>query len=237
MRGKELIQSVVRAMDILECVSRGPAGCRLADVSEELHLNATTAYNLMRTLTERGFLCKGPSNRYRLGPAFKELAQHETRNRVMTVARRELLRISSEMPDCVAGLAELCGSQIRVVLRVSPDRARTVTAPLAFPLPVYTSGTGLCFLMQSVYAPGLLRDCSFEEYGMSRWKTREELAEFLRECRERGFVHLELDGGEFVALAEPVGENMALNIRSPRAAAKQAIALLHECAGRIRSEG
>ena len=234
MPGKEFVQSVMRAMDILECVSRGRSGCRLADVSEELDLNPTTVYNLMRTLTERGYLCKDSSNRYHLGPAFRELAQNESRSHIMNVARRELLHIAAEMPESVAGLAELCGPQIFVVLRISPDRVRTVTAPLAFHLPVYTSCTGLCFLMQSGSAPQLFDSWPFDEYGQSRWKSREHLEEFLRECRGRGFVQLELEESRSVGFAEPVGENMVLLLRVPRADAEKAAALLRESAARIR---
>lgn len=224
----------MRALDILECVSHGRSGSRLADVSEELQLNATTVYNLMRTLTERGYLCKDSSNRYHLGPAFRELAQNETRSHIMTVARQELLHLAAELPECVAGLAELCGPQIFVVLRISPDRARTVTAPLAFHLPVYTSTTGLCFLMQSGCAPALFDYWSFDEYGKGSWKTMEQLEEFLRDCRQRGFVRLELDGARSIGLAEPVGENMALLIRVPRADGEPALRLLRESAARIR---
>ena len=233
MPGKELVQSLVRAMDILECVSKERSGCRLADVSGELGLNATTAYNLMRTLTERGYLCKAGSNRYRLGPAFRELAQNEMRGRLVTAAERELPHILRELPESVSELAELCGSVIRIVLRISPDRG-TVTAPLALQLPVYTSATGLCFLMQSEYAPDLLDGWSFEEYGLSRWGTTERLEKFLQSCREQGHVRIDLDGKRSVGLAEPVGENMVLNIRAPRADLEKAAVLLHESAGRIR---
>ena len=234
MPGKEFVQSLMRAMDILECVSRGPSGCRLADVSEELQLNATTVYNLMRTLTERGYLCKDRSNRYRLGPAFRELALAETRSHIMNRARQELLRIAAELPECIAGLAELCGSQIFEILRISPDRIRTVTTPLAFHLPVYTSCTGLCFLMQSGAAPALFDNWPFDEYGRSTWQSMERLEKFLRECRRRGFVQLELDGARSVGLAESVGESMALLIRVPRADAAKAVTLLRESAERIR---
>ena len=236
MPGKEFVQSVMRALDILECVSRGRFGCRLADVSEELQLNATTVYNLMRTLAERGYLCKDSSNRYRLGPAFRELAQNEVRSHIMNAARRELLHVAAEVPECIAGLAELCGSQIFEILRISPDRVRTVTEPLAFHLPVYTSCTGLCFLMQSGAAPVLLDNWPFDEYGRSTWQSMDRLEKFLRECRRRGFVRMELEGSRSVGLAEPVGENMALLIRVPCTDAEKAVALLRESAARIRGD-
>ena len=236
MPGKELVQSLVRAMDILECVSRGRFGCRLADISEELKLNPTTAYNLMRTLAERGYLFKDSSNRYRLGPAFKELTRNETRNHIMSGTGRELLNIAAKLPGSVSGLVELCGPQIRVVLRVSPDRPGVVAAPLAFDLPVYTTSSGLCFLMQSEYAPTLFNCWPFDEYGRNRWKTKRQLEAFLRECRKQGFVQMALDDSMSIGLAEPVAENMVLNIRTVQDKHGKAAELLHECAARIRND-
>ena len=223
-------------MDILECVSRGRFGCRLADVREELNLNPTTAYNLMRTLAERGYLFKDSSNRYHLGPAFKELTRNETRNHIMSGAGRELLNIAGKLPGSVSGLVELCGPQIRVVLRVSPDRPGVVASPLTFDLPVYTTSSGLCFLMQSEYAPTLFNYWPFDEYGRTRWKTKKRLEAFLRECRKQGFVKMALDDSMSIGLAESVGENMVLNIRTVQCKQDKASELLHECAARIRNE-
>ena len=95
MPGNELVQSLVRALDILECVARCPSGIRLADAGAELGLNTTTAYNLMRTLAERGYLRKDSMNRYHLGSALRELLLQERSKLLMQSAGSELLKIAS----------------------------------------------------------------------------------------------------------------------------------------------
>lgn len=236
MPGKEPVQSLVRAMDLLECVAHGNYGRRLADISGELGINNTTAYNLLRTLTERSYLTKDKSNQYHLGPALKELVRQEIRSEAMQFISGEMLRITKAMPESVVCLAEICEAQIRVVLRVSPERPNTVTHPMNVFLPLYSSSTGLCFLKQSLYAPSLYNYWSFEEYGMNLWKNKEELENFLEKCRKQGYVQMELTGIKAIGLAETVGENMTLSIRCPRTGLKKALELLHESSLNIQNK-
>ena len=185
MPGKELVQSLVRAMDLLECVARGNFGRRLADISDELKINKTTAYNLLRTLAGHGYLIKDKSNQYHLGPALKELVRQEIRSEAMQYISGELLHMAEILPESVASLAELCGPQIRIVQRVSPERPNTITYPMNIFLPLYSSCTGLCFLMHDLYAPSLYNYWPFEEHGVNLWKDMEKLEDFLQTSRKQ----------------------------------------------------
>ena len=235
MPGKELVQSLVRAMDLLECVAHGNFGRRLADISDELKINKTTAYNLLRTLSEHSYLIKDKSNHYHLGPALKELVRQEIRSEAMQYISGKLLSIVEILPESVASLAELCGSQIRIVQRVSPERPNTITYPMSYFLPLYTSCTGLCFLMDGLYAPSLYNYCPFEEHGVNLWKNMKNLEDFLQTSRKQGYVQMELSGTKCIGLAEPIGENMVLNLRCSKENLKKARKLLHESASDIRN--
>ena len=234
MPGNELVQSLVRALDILECVARCPSGIRLADAGAELGLNTTTAYNLMRTLAERGYLRKDSMNRYHLGSALRELLLQERSKLLMQSAGSELLKIASAMPGCVAGMNQLCDNHLFTVLRVSPERRNVLQYPVSVTLPLYTSCTGLAFLMQSVCAPGLFGTWHFEEHGSSFWKSRENLDAFLEKSRAQGFVTMELCGTADTGVAMPLAENYVLNLRCSGGDLKRGIRLLQAAVEKIR---
>ena len=234
MPGNELVQSLVRALDILECVSRSPNGVRLSDVGAELGLNTTTAYNLMRTLSERGYLQKDSLSRYRLGSAVTELVLQERSRLLIQSAGAQLLKISAVLPRCVAGLTELCDSHLRTILRVSPERRNVLQYPMGVTLPLYSSCTGLAFLMQSVYAPGLFSSWPFEEHGSNFWRSWENLETFLNISRKQGYVTMDLCGTADVGIAVPLMENYVLNIRCAQDDLKQAMRLLQAAVEKIR---
>ena len=65
---------------------------------------------------------------------------------------------------------------------------------------------------------------------------REICEAFVAECRKQGFVQMALDDSMSIGLAEPVAENMVLNIRTVQDKHGKAAELLHECAARIRND-
>ena len=50
MPGTELVQSVERALDILELVSDAENGLRLNEIASRINLKNSTVHNLIRTL-------------------------------------------------------------------------------------------------------------------------------------------------------------------------------------------
>jgi len=64
---KPPVQSVERALDILEMIFSGGQAMRSGDIAASLGLHANTANNLIRTLYRRGYLTQNESGRYLLG--------------------------------------------------------------------------------------------------------------------------------------------------------------------------
>lgn len=236
MPGNELVQSLVRALDILECVSRSPSGIRLADAGDELGLNTTTAYNLMRTLAERGYLQKDSKSRYHLGGALTDLLLNERNNLLMQSAGVQLQKISAALSGSVSGLTQLCDCHLRTVLRISPERRNVLQYPVSVTLPLYSSCTGLAFLMQSIYAPGLFSAYPFEEYGSNFWKSQEELDAFLERSREQGFVSMALCRTADMGMAVPLAENYVLSVRCAAEESKRAMKLLLSAVEKIKEK-
>jgi DNA-binding IclR family transcriptional regulator len=72
------IQSVDRALSILELFSNERPEIGVSDIARLLHLNKSTAFGLLSTLERRGYVEQNPDNgRYRLGLKTIELGQQK----------------------------------------------------------------------------------------------------------------------------------------------------------------
>ena len=79
MPGSDPVQSIVRAFSIMEAVSRGHFGMRSSDLAGMLNLNPKTAFSLLKTMVQYGYLQKDSQRRYL---TFAELIGTESRSRL-----------------------------------------------------------------------------------------------------------------------------------------------------------
>src|SRR5882757_6229444 len=87
MPHNELIQSLLRAVDVIELVAQSERGLSVGEVCNSLGLKQPTAHNLIRTLIARDFVEKTTSPvRYRLGPAVTRLAEERQSHTVVRQA-------------------------------------------------------------------------------------------------------------------------------------------------------
>jgi DNA-binding IclR family transcriptional regulator len=70
---KPLIQSLERALDILEIVRDGNGPVRASAVARQAGLRVATASNIVRTLYQRGYLAQDENHRYLLGASCYKL--------------------------------------------------------------------------------------------------------------------------------------------------------------------
>lgn len=68
MNDKKLIQSLVRAGEILDIVSENKDGISLKEIADKLNLGSSTVFYLINTLTYLGFVKQNKNNKYKLGP-------------------------------------------------------------------------------------------------------------------------------------------------------------------------
>ena len=141
------IQVLRRAAAILEAVvqSRGtPSGAALA---REVGLNKSTAFNILATLVDLGFLSVAPEDRqYRLGPLAFELAS----------AFQASFVITSIAPPYLDALRDDTGETVSVHVRSGWDRVCVLQAPSLQPItriialgrrrPLYSGAAGAVLL-------------------------------------------------------------------------------------------
>ncbi len=211
MAGSELVQSVQRALDILEATARADYGLRLRDISEESGLKDTTVHNLVRTLCARGYLVRSADRRFEPGPAVEEITRLRYRRGLFLRAEQEMLRLHPLLTEGVLTFAEFAGGDISCRFRIAPELPGIVRRPHHQTFSPFGSASGLCL---QAFNPGF-RDMvsargSFEESGHSGWASRENFDRALSETVRRGLAVLHRDG--LYRLAAPVGENHTLGL-------------------------
>ena len=86
--GGKIVQSVDRAINLLETLARQDTECSLKEISELVGLNISTCHHLLSTLMQRGYVLQVPRTKmYGLGNKIMELAQARIR-------QIDLIRIS-----------------------------------------------------------------------------------------------------------------------------------------------
>lgn len=107
------VQSLDRAFDILELLSRQREGMPLIEIGKELDLNKSTAHRLISSLRNRGYIEQEESGgKYKLGLGFIALAsQYLNRLEIKTEAEPYLKRLSDQLRETVF-LASLNGNEV-----------------------------------------------------------------------------------------------------------------------------
>jgi len=188
-----VVQSVDRALDLLEAVYAAPEGLALGAMAAAAGLRPTTAHNLAATLVRRGYLAKKTRpTRYVVGPAMDTLtptAHGGARMRWLASAVRDIAgrRSSATMTAAVDRAGD-----VTVIVRMSPEQPHQVQHPAHQVLGPYHSVSALVF---QAFWPEERRQAyrmryPFDECGPPRWPSCDALEAFLMEVRQRGHAVL-----------------------------------------------
>lgn len=123
------IQSVDRALTLLELAAGEIDGITLSELSERIGLNASTCHHLVMTLVARGYLTHISRSRgYALGPRVRELLEMMEHDSDPAVLLREDLRRLGEQLGLGVQLAVL--SETSLLTKLSfPGAASTLQEP------------------------------------------------------------------------------------------------------------
>ena len=181
------VQSVLRAMDLLELLARSEQPMALRELAERAGLKAPTAHHLLGSLVARGMARKvGSPARYASGPRLRELADLHWHRALLGAAERELTDLAARAPAGTFCLAEPVGEEVLATLRASADRPGVVLRPRADAMHPWGGATALLF--QALW-PAERRQAyraahPFWRHGAHVWADEDEADAFCREVRE-----------------------------------------------------
>ena len=141
------VQSVARALDLLETLADAPDGIGVSELARALDLKTPTAHNLLRTLSGRRYVSQDQATRkYRLSVACGGLGRAFRRNlRVPQLAQPHLTALSAEINESVV-LGMLERGAMAFVARTESDQVLTVNFRHAWVPDAYASVCGRVLL-------------------------------------------------------------------------------------------
>lgn len=218
------IQSLARAVAILEEVSRRPDGATLAQISKALGLHNSTAFHLAQSLVHLGCLVQdGRNKRYRIGPKVLALAATATDDAGLARIAEPYLEDLARRTGENSHLAVRVGSLVSVLARRDPDSPIRISERPGMTRPAHATATGKVLLaaMPPEAFDALIETMRLDALTPATITDPDRLRDEIRRVRETGVA---IDNGEFHAevrcLAVPLtglpqGRTAALGISAP----------------------
>ena len=220
------IQSVERALDIVEHVAHQAEPTGVRELARTLGLKVQTTHNLARTLAMRGYLAQDASRAYVLGPRCFALGAR-------AVQRIDLPQLATPFMDALAQelgeslvLAAMAGNEL--VWAAHSRGTRTVVANMDHPSAhdAYNCASGRVLL---AYAPAddveaYVRAHPFAESVSEHIRSRRDLAVETKRVRARGHALIVRKAGDTLSAvgapvfdaAGAVSASLAISMPSPR---------------------
>ena len=215
MPRSELVQSLLRGLDILKLISSKPEGMRLNELVEATGLKKSTVHNLLRTMAAREFVVKDSLSRFSTGPAVADMANSAGKSTLKEKLGNGLLQLAKLFPEHVITVSTLEGCKIKCIMRISPDLPRMIQTPSDHFFMPYVSVTAIALQAANPeLASELEKRFPFEEYGVGKWGTPERFAQLKKEVLQDGFCCRVIEDRAAAAFILP--DTMVLGISTSR---------------------
>ena len=202
MNETNLVQSVDRALRIIEFLAENPTGAGITEISKSLGLSKGTVHRLISTLKERDFAYQSSNTQlYRLSYKILYLYNCISNNIDMFKVSRPIIRKFADKVDATVHLATLDEKRSNIVYidRMEPMNSQklfVMSSRVGKKAPCYCTAAGKILLSQ--YSDDEIRDImKGEEYKTYTDKTIKNIDEFLEEIhkvRKQGYA---LDENEY----------------------------------------
>ena len=221
------VQSVERAVMILELLASEQEGLSLSRIAERLDLRPQTAQGLLRTLEAHEMVVQGGRGApYVLGPGVHRLSRKWMGGRDgAMLARKTVQDLARSVGEYVL-LAELRGGTLMPLVEANPEQPLMVTSEGAFSGHLHSMATGklLMAYLDKEQREEIVASLDLEKAGPRSVTDPAELRRQLERIRRQGYaVCIEENTASIAAVAVPV-----------RGAARRVVAALGVALPRIR---
>lgn len=186
------IQSVERALTILETLASVPDALALSEIAERAGLNTSTCHHLVATLVERGYVLNAGRNRgYMLSSRLHELSDISARKADLSdFARPDLIELSGKLGLSVQ-LAEMQGTSLVTRFKVNVAGIHVIEADEVVKMRAsHATATGkaiLAWLPESQILK-VISENGLERFTASTITSVVDLMEDLRWVRRNGYA-------------------------------------------------
>jgi len=194
-----MVQSITRALDILEALAFSGEELSLTQLQSELELPPPTLHRLLKALVERGYVEQNSaSRRYGPGPRIFHVAEAARRNLRFDLFRivRPYLKLLTAESGETSNLVVAQNNKIVYVDQVpSPQRVRMFTE-VGHRAPLYCTGAGKAILshLPADQFEAYVTDARMEQLTPRTFASVDELKQEIANIASRGFA---MDNEEF----------------------------------------
>lgn len=183
------VQSLDRAFDILELLSKEQHGLNLTEIGNRLDLHKSTVYRLLNALKERGYIEKTLQSSYRLGMEFIELSSLFLNNLELKTEAQPILRELSTLTGNTAFLATLQENEVVYIDKMETHNSLRKYSIIGQRAPLYCTALGKSMLtgktdeqIRQVY-----RDVDMKAFTAKTITTLNALIQEVERIRRRGW--------------------------------------------------
>lgn len=186
---KGILQTVDRALVLLEVLAEHPQGLPTKELEALLELNKVTLHRLVTTLENRGFIEKvGPN--YLIGLKMVELSSIKLNSIELKTEAAPYLRELVNILKQPVQLAILEGHEAIFIEKIQSVNSLRMYSQIGRRIPLYCSGVGKALILQDTDEEILskLSKKAFEKFTKKTLESPEEVLEQVRRARELGYA-------------------------------------------------
>ncbi|MCL2058108.1 MAG: IclR family transcriptional regulator [Oscillospiraceae bacterium] len=152
-RTKSHVQSLARALRLLEALANADRELSLTELAETLEWPKSTAHGILATLRDYRFVDQSPLNgRYRLGVRLFEFGQKAARNwGIREIALPVMQKLNSQCGEMVQLATEDAG-EVFYLEKIDSTHIIRIVSEIGIRLPMHCSGLGKVLLAYRPYA-------------------------------------------------------------------------------------
>lgn len=186
------IQSVERALTILEILATAPDALALGEIAQRAGLNVSTCHHLVATLVERGYVLNAGRNRgYMLSSRLQELTEMNARKAdISDFARTDLIELSGQLGLSVQ-LAEMEGTSLVTRFTTNVAETHVIEADEVVKMrAAHATATGKAILawLPETQILKIISENGLERFTPKTITSLADLTEQLRWVRRNGFA-------------------------------------------------
>lgn len=191
------VQSIDRAVAIIECFSKDRKELKLTEISQMLDLNKSTVHGIISTLKYHGFISQNDeTQKYRLGIRFIEFGDLVMNSICIRNAALPVIEKICPKIEETVHVAMLDGADVVWIEKQECNRSVKTSSTIGARLPIYTTADGrmmLCYVDADKindYLPA-----EIPKFTANTITDKGELIKKLSEMKNNGFA---IDNEEFV---------------------------------------
>lgn len=183
------VQSIERALDIIEVLADYQDGLGVTEIGERIGLNKSTVHRILSTLMSRGYVNKTEKGAYRLGINLIEVVSCYINSlELQTEARPYVAQITAEL-GLTSHLGVLDGDQVIYIEKMDVFSNVRMYSQIGVRVHAYSCSLGKCLLSNYSAAQirTIMKDCSFIKFTEKTIGSVDELIADLDLVRHRGW--------------------------------------------------